>query len=136
MADKKAHVHAAHAERIVKALPAKVREAAEVKAGGGEYTIIRVNGKTVASVRDRNVRVTHPTDGSADSLKALAKLIGEAAPDEKPEPKPKADKKASKPKAKPKPKEDKEPTAEQERAAEAKIEAEREAEASKAGDAK
>lgn len=74
------HVHADYAERIVKALPAKLKEAVEVKPGGGEYTIIKVNGKSVASVRDRNVRIVHPTDGSADSLKALAKLIGEAAP--------------------------------------------------------
>ncbi len=90
MADKKAAAHPDYAERIVKALPPKVREAAEVVAGGGAYSILKVHGKSVASVRDRNVRIVHPTDGSADSLKALAKLIAEAAPEAKPEPKPKA----------------------------------------------
>lgn len=134
MADKKA-AHPEYAERIVKALPAKVRDAAEVVAGGGAYSILKIHGKSVASVRDRNVRIVHPTDGSADSLKALAKLIAEAAPEAKPEPKPKADKaKASKSKAKPKAA-DEEPSAEAERAAEAEIEAAREAEAAKAGDA-
>ncbi len=87
MADKK-HTHPEHAERIAKALPAKVRERAEVKAGGGAYTIIRVNDRSVASIRDNAVRILHPTDGSADSLKALAKLVAEAAPE------PKADKPA------------------------------------------
>jgi hypothetical protein len=91
MADKKAHVHPQLAERIVKALPAKVREAAEVVAGGGAYSILKVHGKSVASIRDRNVRIVHPTDGSADSLKALAKLIAEAAPEAKPEPKAEGD---------------------------------------------
>lgn len=122
MADKKPAAHPDHAARIVKALPAKVREAAEVVAGGGAYSILKVHGKSVASVRDKNVRIVHPTDGSADSLKALAKLIAEAAPEAKPEPKPKAAKKAAKPK---------EPSPEAERAAEAEIEAAREAEASK-----
>lgn len=89
-ADKKAAVHPDHAEKIVKALPAKVREAAEVVAGGGAYSILKIHGKSVASVRDRNVRIVHPTDGSADSLKALAKLVAEAAPEAKPEPTPKA----------------------------------------------
>jgi hypothetical protein len=86
-AAKGTHVHADHAERIVKALPAKVRERAEVKAGGGAYSILKIDGKSVASVRDRNVRIVHPTDGSAASLKALAKLIADAAPEAKPEPK-------------------------------------------------
>jgi hypothetical protein len=120
MADKKARVHPQLAERIVKALPPKVKAEAEVKAGGGPYSIIRVRGRSIASVRDNAVRVVHPTDGSADSLKALAKLIAEAAP----EAKPKADKKAPKSKA---PKGE-EPSVEAERAAEAEIETAREAE--------
>lgn len=99
MADKKAAAHPDYAERIVKALPAKVREAAEVVAGGGAYSILKVHGRSVASVRDKNVRIVHPTDGSADSLKALAALIAEAAPEAKPEPKPKAAKKPPRPKA-------------------------------------
>ena len=129
MADKKAAAHPDYAERIVKALPAKVREAAEVVAGGGAYTILKVNGKSVASVRDKNVRIVHPTDGSADSLKALAALIAEAAPEAKPEPKPKADKKAAKAK----------PTTEEKAAAdEAKQKVEQEAREAegKEGDAK
>jgi hypothetical protein len=79
MADKKAAAHPDYAERIVKALPAKVREAAEVVAGGGAYSILKVHGKSVASVRDKNVRIVHPTDGSADSLKALATHRGRRA---------------------------------------------------------
>lgn len=86
------HAHPDYAERIVKALPAKIREAAEVVAGGGAYSILKVNGKSVASIRDRNVRIVHPTDGSAGSLKALAKLIADAAPKAKANAeKPKAD---------------------------------------------
>lgn len=61
----------------------KVRERAEVVAGGGAYSILKIDGRSVASVRDRNVRIVHPTDGSADSLKALAKLIADAAPEPK-----------------------------------------------------
>jgi hypothetical protein len=99
MADKKAHAHPDHAARIVKALPAKVREAVEVITKEGKpYSVLKINGTSVASVRDRNVRIVHPTDGSADSLKALAALIAEAAPEAKPEPKPKA---AKAPKAEP-----------------------------------
>jgi hypothetical protein len=100
MADKKAAAHPGYAERIVKALPPKVREVAEVVAGGGAYSILKVHGKSVASIRDRNVRIVHPTDGSADSLKALAKLIAEAAPEAKPEPEPKPKAAAKAPKAK------------------------------------
>jgi hypothetical protein len=94
MAASKVHVHAEHAEKILKALPAKVREAAEVIKGGGEYQILKIHGKSVASVRDKNVRIVHPTDGSADSLKALAKLIADAAPEPAPA-KPTAEEKAA-----------------------------------------
>jgi hypothetical protein len=89
MAEKK-HKHPEYADRILKALPAKLKAEAEVVAGGGAYSILKVCGKSVASVRDKNVRIVHPTDGSADSLKALAALIAEAAPEKKAEPKPKA----------------------------------------------
>lgn len=99
-ADKKPAAHPDYAARIVKALPAKVRDAAEVVAGGGAYSILKVQGKSVASIRDRNVRIVHPTDGSAESLKALAALIAAAAPEAKPEPKPKAETKAAEPKGK------------------------------------
>jgi hypothetical protein len=89
MADKK-HTHPEVADRILKALPKGVRDNAELKAGGGEYTILRVNGKSVASVRDNAVRIVHPHDSSAAAAKALAALIADAAP--KPEPKAKAEK--------------------------------------------
>jgi hypothetical protein len=132
MADSK-NTHKEFADKILKALPAALRKETEAKAGGGEYTIIKVRGKSVASVRNNNVRIVHPTDSSGESAKALAALIAEAAPEKKAEPKPKAD---SKSKAKAKAKDDEEPSAEAERAAEAAIEAEREAEAAKGGDAK
>jgi hypothetical protein len=89
----KEHIHADTAEKIVKALPAKLRDRAELKAGGGEYTIVKIDGKSVASVRDRNVRIVHPTDGGAEHVKHLASLIADAAP----EPKPADEKPAKKP---------------------------------------
>jgi hypothetical protein len=91
MADKK-NTHKEFAGKILKALPKTIRDESELKAGGGEYTILKVRGKSVASVRNNNVRIVHPTDCSADSAKALAELIGKAAPEKKAEPEPKADK--------------------------------------------
>jgi hypothetical protein len=91
MADKK-NSHKEFAEKILAKLPTAIRKEAELKAGGGEYTILKVRGKSVASVRNNNVRIVHPTDCSADSAKELAELIGKAAPEKKAEPKPKADK--------------------------------------------
>jgi hypothetical protein len=141
MADKK-NTHKEFAEKILAKLPKAIRDESELKAGGGDYTILKVRGKSVASVRNNNVRIVHPTDSSADSAKALAALIAEAAPEKKAEPKPKADSK-SKAKDDDAAAKKAEKEAEAERAAEAKIEAEREAEAaskddegSKGGDAK
>ena len=50
-----AAAHPDYAERIVKALPAKVRETAEVVAGRGAYSILKVHGKSVVGLFDTNV---------------------------------------------------------------------------------
>jgi hypothetical protein len=90
MADKK-NTHTEFAEKILAKLPKAIRDESELKAGGGEYTILKVRGKSVASVRNNNVRIVHPTDSSADSAKELAELVANAAPAKKAEPKPKAE---------------------------------------------
>ncbi|MGH3373137.1 MAG: hypothetical protein ACRDP6_00210 [Actinoallomurus sp.] len=98
MADKKAAVHPDFAVKVMGALPDDLRKSAELKKGGGEYTILRVRGKSVASIRDKNVRIVHPHGGTAAEATALGKLIAKAAPAEAP--KPKAAKKAAKAEAK------------------------------------
>lgn len=87
-AEKKAAVHPDFALKVMGALPDELRKSAELKKGGGEYTILKVRGKSVASIRDRNVRIVHPHGGTAAEATALGKLIAKAAPDEAPKPKP------------------------------------------------
>lgn len=96
-ADKKAAVHPDFALKVMGALPDDLRKSAELKKGGGEYTILKVRGRSVASIRDRSVRVVHPHGGTAAEATALGKLIAKAAPAEAP--KPEAGKKAAKAKA-------------------------------------
>ena len=80
MADKKSSdEHAAVAEAVVAKLPKALRDTVEVEAGGGAYTLLKVDGRTVASVRAKNIRVTFRHDGSAASVASLAKAVGEAA---------------------------------------------------------
>jgi hypothetical protein len=86
-ADKKAAVHPDFAIKVMGALPDELRKSAELKKGGGEYTILKVRGKSVASIRDRNVRIVHPHGGTAAEATALGKLIAKAAPAEAPKPK-------------------------------------------------
>ena len=77
--------HEVTAERILAKLPKAVRDEAEVEPGGGEYHLLKVGGKTVASVRNRNVRVTFRHGGTAADAEALAKVVAKAAATKSPE---------------------------------------------------
>ena len=66
--------HQAAAEKIRAKLPKATRDATEVVAGGGAYSLLKHDGRTVASVR-----VTFAHDGSAGELEALSKVIAVAA---------------------------------------------------------
>ncbi len=68
--------HQAAAEKIRAKLPKATRDATEVVAGGGAYSLLKHDGRTVAS---GNVRVTFAHDGSAGELEALSKVIAVAA---------------------------------------------------------
>jgi hypothetical protein len=71
--------HLAAAEKLVAKLPKAVREAATVEEGKGKYTLVKYGGRTVASVRSKNVRITIGHDGSAAAVGALAPAVAEAA---------------------------------------------------------
>src|SRR4051794_36800303 len=86
MAAEKKPAHQATAERILAKLPKAVRDEAEVEQGGGEYHLLKVGGKTVASVRNRNVRVTFRHGGTAAEADALAKVVADAAATKAPAP--------------------------------------------------
>lgn len=79
------------AERLVAKLPKAVRDKTTIESGGGKYALVKYGGRTVASVRSKNVRVTFGHSGSADSLGELAGAVAEAA---KSRPEVKAKKKA------------------------------------------
>lgn len=80
MADsKKPDEHAAVARAVVAKLPKALRDAVEVVEGGGAYTLVKHDGRTVASVRAKNVRVTVLHDGSAASTAGIAAAITAAA---------------------------------------------------------
>lgn len=91
-ASKKPAVHPDFAVKVMGKIPAELRKSVEIKKGSGEYTIIRVRGRSIASVRDGSVKVNHRHSGTAEDAARLAALIAEAAPAEVP--KPKAAKKA------------------------------------------
>lgn len=71
--------HLIAAERLVSKLPKAVREGATLEEGGGEYTLLKFGGRTVASVRPKNVRITVGHDGTTDTLASLAPAVAEAA---------------------------------------------------------
>jgi hypothetical protein len=71
--------HLIAAERLVSKLPKQVRDGATLEEGGGEYTLLKYGGRTVASVRNKNVRITVGHDGTTDTLAALAPAVAEAA---------------------------------------------------------
>lgn len=71
--------HTVVAEKIVAKMPKAVREKATVEAGKGKYTTIQFGGRTVASVRSKNVRITYGHDGTASDAGSLASLIADAA---------------------------------------------------------
>ena len=71
--------HQVAAEKIRAKLPKATRDATEVVAGGGAYSLLKHEGRTVAAVRAANVRVTFAHDGSDDELEALSKVIAVAA---------------------------------------------------------
>lgn len=80
MADsKKSDEHAAVAKGIVAKLPKALRDEVEAVEGGGAYTLLKHGGRTVASIRAKNARVTLLHDGSAESAGALAAVITAAA---------------------------------------------------------
>lgn len=79
MATQEKSDHTIAAERLVKALPSAVRKTAEVEDGKGKYTLVKVGGRTVASVRSKNVRLTFGHDGTTDSLSELGDALAQAA---------------------------------------------------------
>ena len=79
-ADKKVHTHPEFALKVLGALPAEMRKTAELKGGDRPYTILKVRGKSIASIRDAACRIVHPHDGTAQDAKDLAKMIAAAAP--------------------------------------------------------
>lgn len=86
MAAEKKSDHEVTAERIQAKLPKAIRDEAEVEQGGGEYHLLKVGGKTVASVRNRNVRVTFRHGGTAADAEALAKVVADAPATKAPAP--------------------------------------------------
>jgi hypothetical protein len=84
------------AERIVAAAPKAVRDETTIEAGGGKYSLVKYRGRTLLSVRSKNVRVTVSHDGSAAAARKLTVLFAEAA-ESVPvkEPKPTAEEKAA-----------------------------------------
>ena len=81
MADgkKKSDEHGEVAKAIVAKLPKAVRDTVEVVEGGGAYTLLKHGGRTVASVRAKNARVTMLHDGSVASTAGIAAAIAAAA---------------------------------------------------------
>lgn len=133
MADKETNL--VNAEKLLAKLPKTLRDESEVvEKPGKPYSILKVRGHSIASVRDNAVRLVHAFDGSTAATAAFAKLIEESAPEAKPEPKPKADKKPAKKSSAKKPaKKDDGLTDERKRELDAEIAAEVEAEAANSG---
>jgi hypothetical protein len=77
MADKSDHLAAA--EKLLAKLPKAVRDGATLEEGGGEYTLLKFGGRTVASIRPKNVRITVGHDGTTDAMEAIAPTVAEAA---------------------------------------------------------
>ncbi len=77
-AEEQAALAAASAEKLKAKLPKAVRDKAEVVGGEKPYALLKFGGRTVASVRPKNVRVTFGYD-SVESLTALAPVLAEAA---------------------------------------------------------
>jgi hypothetical protein len=71
--------HLVAAERLVGKLPKKVRDGVTVEQGKGKYTLLIHGNRTVASVRNKNIRLTFGHDGTASSLGELASCVAEAA---------------------------------------------------------
>jgi hypothetical protein len=67
-------------ERVLAELPADLKADAELKPGGGSYALLRIRSRTVASIRSKNARITHPHSGTAADAKRIAKLAAAAAP--------------------------------------------------------
>jgi hypothetical protein len=84
-----------NAEKLLAKLPKALRDESEVVDRPGKaYTILKVRGSSVASVRDNAIRIVHAYDGSAGATAAFAKQIEDAAPEPKPK-KPTAGEKAA-----------------------------------------
>ncbi len=64
------------AEKLVEKVPAAQRDEVTTKKGAGDYVILRAHGRSVGTVRAKQVKVVIPTDGSAASLAAIGKVIG------------------------------------------------------------
>src|SRR5690348_10100028 len=84
-------VHPGYADRIVKALPAKLREEAEIKRGAASTQSSRSAAAALPRCGMATSASSTPIDGSADSLKAFARMTADAAPEPREEPKPVAD---------------------------------------------
>lgn len=126
--------YVSHAEKIVSKMPKAIRDKAEVETGKGKYALIKYGGRTVASVRSKNVRITLGHDGTAASLAELAGTVAAAA-ESRPPLKTKEEREAEKEQkrkereeAKAKKEAEKEAKQKEKEEAEAKAEAEAEAE--------
>ncbi len=71
--------HAAVAAAAVAKLPKALRDEIEVAEGKGPYSLIKLRGRTVASVRSTNARVTYLHPGGPEGAALLAKAVTEAA---------------------------------------------------------
>ena len=72
--DKKAAAEVA--TKLVEKIPAAARGDVSLKEGSGDYVILRAHGRSVGTVRARNVKVVLPHDGTAASLAAIGKVLG------------------------------------------------------------
>jgi hypothetical protein len=78
MADDKKPEHQAFAEKVLAKLPKAVRDEAEAVPGGGAYSLLKVGGRTVASIRGNSARVTFRHDGGAEAAARFASLTADA----------------------------------------------------------
>ena len=64
------------ADRLIEKVPAAQRDEVSTKSGAGDYVILRAHGRSVGTVRAKQVKVVIPHDGSAASLAAIGKVLG------------------------------------------------------------
>ena len=74
-----ADAHSDFAAKVLVKLPKATRDEAEVVEGSGAYSILKVGGRSVASIRGKNARITFAHKATAKDADDLAKLVAKAA---------------------------------------------------------